>query len=166
MMKKKLIEVALPLEAINREAAREKSIQHGHPSTLRLWCAETVPQPLPVPRVGQDRGELGHDPVAVSRQCVLEPVKRLYDTHRRPAQYSLLGAVGLKAIVSLSSLIDRRRASVWITTPARCFRNMYTNFGQTPTRGAFRVGGAARVASGCRRDHQAASCDAVSEPLR
>ena len=36
---KKLIEVALPLEAINAEAAREKSIRHGHPSTLHLWWA-------------------------------------------------------------------------------------------------------------------------------
>ncbi|MDA8090380.1 MAG: DUF1156 domain-containing protein [Nitrospiraceae bacterium] len=38
-MKKKLIEVALPLEAINKAAAREKSIRHGHPSTLHLWWA-------------------------------------------------------------------------------------------------------------------------------
>ena len=36
---KKLIEVALPLDDINREAAREKSIRHGHPSTLHLWWA-------------------------------------------------------------------------------------------------------------------------------
>jgi len=36
-MKKKLIEVALPLDAINKESAREKSIRHGHPSTLHLW---------------------------------------------------------------------------------------------------------------------------------
>lgn len=36
---RKLIEVALPLEAINRESAREKSIRHGHPSTLHLWWA-------------------------------------------------------------------------------------------------------------------------------
>ena len=36
---KKLIEVALPLEAINKAAAREKSIRHGHPSTLHLWWA-------------------------------------------------------------------------------------------------------------------------------
>lgn len=35
--KKKLIEVALPLDAINAESAREKSIRHGHPSTLHLW---------------------------------------------------------------------------------------------------------------------------------
>ncbi len=38
-VKRKLIEVALPLDAINREAAREKSIRHGHPSTLHLWWA-------------------------------------------------------------------------------------------------------------------------------
>ena len=39
MATKKLIEVALPLEAINKESAREKSIRHGHPSTLHLWWA-------------------------------------------------------------------------------------------------------------------------------
>ncbi len=40
--RKKLIEVALPLEAINREAAREESIRHGHPSSMHL-----VQAPLP-----------------------------------------------------------------------------------------------------------------------
>ena len=39
VLKRKLIEVALPLETINRESAREKSIRHGHPSTLHLWWA-------------------------------------------------------------------------------------------------------------------------------
>ena len=38
-VRKKLIEVALPLDAINKAAAREKSIRHGHPSTLHLWWA-------------------------------------------------------------------------------------------------------------------------------
>jgi len=37
--RKKLIEVALPLEAINAAASREKSIRHGHPSTLHLYWA-------------------------------------------------------------------------------------------------------------------------------
>lgn len=37
--RKKLIEVALPLEAINIASAKEKSIRHGHPSTLHLWWA-------------------------------------------------------------------------------------------------------------------------------
>jgi Protein of unknown function (DUF1156) len=45
--KKKLIEVALPLEAINKASAREKSIRHGHPSTLHLWWAR---RPLAVAR--------------------------------------------------------------------------------------------------------------------
>lgn len=37
--KKKLIEVALPLDKINEACVREKSIRHGHPSTLHLWWA-------------------------------------------------------------------------------------------------------------------------------
>ena len=44
---RKLIEVALPLDAINVAAAREKSIRHGHPSTLHLWWAR---RPLAVAR--------------------------------------------------------------------------------------------------------------------
>ena len=38
-IRRKLIEVALPLDVINAESAREKSIRHGHPSTLHLWWA-------------------------------------------------------------------------------------------------------------------------------
>lgn len=38
-MNKKLIEVAIPLQAINEASGREKSIRHGHPSTLHLWWA-------------------------------------------------------------------------------------------------------------------------------
>lgn len=38
-VRRKLIEVALPLEAINAASTREKSIRHGHPSTLHLWWA-------------------------------------------------------------------------------------------------------------------------------
>ena len=37
--RRKLIEVALPLDAINAASRREKSIRHGHPSTLHLWWA-------------------------------------------------------------------------------------------------------------------------------
>src|SRR5262245_54149532 len=37
--RRKLIEVSIPLNAINSESAREKSIRHGHPSTLHLWWA-------------------------------------------------------------------------------------------------------------------------------
>ena len=44
---RKLIEVALPLDSINAAAVREKSIRHGHPSTLHLWWAR---RPLAVAR--------------------------------------------------------------------------------------------------------------------
>ncbi|MBC6402742.1 MAG: DUF1156 domain-containing protein, partial [Hyphomonadaceae bacterium] len=37
--RRKLIEVAMPLDVINRASVREKSIRHGHPSTLHLWWA-------------------------------------------------------------------------------------------------------------------------------
>ena len=39
ILRKKLIEVALPLDVINKASGREKSIRHGHPSTLHLWWA-------------------------------------------------------------------------------------------------------------------------------
>ncbi|MFM9876500.1 MAG: DUF1156 domain-containing protein [Rhodoglobus sp.] len=38
-VKRKLIEVSIPLDEINKQSAREKSIRHGHPSTLHLWWA-------------------------------------------------------------------------------------------------------------------------------
>lgn len=55
---KKLIEVALPLDAINTAAAREKSIRHGHPSTLHLWWAR---RPLAAARA-VIFSQLVHDP--------------------------------------------------------------------------------------------------------
>jgi putative DNA methylase len=38
-IRKKLIEISIPLEAINAASARDKSMRHGHPSTLHLWWA-------------------------------------------------------------------------------------------------------------------------------
>ena len=55
---KKLIEVALPLDAINEAAAKEKSIRHGHPSTLHLWWAR---RPLAAARA-VIFGQLVYDP--------------------------------------------------------------------------------------------------------
>ena len=55
---RKLIEVALPLDAINVAAAREKSIRQGHPSTLHLWWAR---RPLAAARA-VIFGQLVNDP--------------------------------------------------------------------------------------------------------
>ena len=67
--KKKLIEVALPMEAINKASAREKSIRHGHPSTRYLFDRYKPPafqepfagvlpasRPLPAPAVSTGTG--------------------------------------------------------------------------------------------------------------
>ena len=75
---KKLIEVALPLEAINRESAREKSIRHGHPSTLHLWWAR---RPL---------GGLSSDPIRFSTSTI--PL--LIPTNSRPRKRSRLSGSG------------------------------------------------------------------------
>jgi putative DNA methylase len=72
--RKKLIEVALPLEDINREAAREKSIRHGHPSTLHLWWAR---RPL-----AACRAVLFSSLVDDPSECVAELMK---DTTKRKA---------------------------------------------------------------------------------
>jgi putative DNA methylase len=70
--KKKLIEVALPLEDINREAAREKSIRHGHPSTLHLWWAR---RPLAACRAVLF-ASLVDDPSECVEELLAQPAKR------------------------------------------------------------------------------------------
>ncbi len=60
----KLIEVALPLDAINRASTREKSIRHGHPSTLHLWWAR---RPLAAARA-VIFGQMVDDPSAVPEE--------------------------------------------------------------------------------------------------
>lgn len=78
--RKKLIEVALPLEEINIASAREKSIRHGHPSTLHLWWAR---RPLATCRavlfssIIDDPGEEGV-PQALLDQIDLLPLHHKY----------------------------------------------------------------------------------------
>ena len=72
MPKRKLIEVALPLETINRESAREKAIRHGHPSTLHLWWAR---RPLAAARAVLF-AQLVDDPSAHSDRFPTEDAQR------------------------------------------------------------------------------------------
>lgn len=83
---KKLIEVALPLDDINEAAAREKSIRHGHPSTLHLWWAR---RPLAAARavifaqmVNDPGGERGYYAGKTKQQANHER-ERLFDIMRR-----------------------------------------------------------------------------------
>ena len=70
--KKKLIEVALPLAAINAASAREKSIRHGHPSTLHLWWAR---RPLAAARAVLF-AQLVDDPSGYADTLLSDPKKR------------------------------------------------------------------------------------------
>jgi putative DNA methylase len=82
--KKKLIEVAIPLGKINEESAREKSIRHGHPSTLHLWWAR---RPLAAARAVLF-AQLVDDPSAHPDKFPTEEARdaerqRLFDIMRR-----------------------------------------------------------------------------------
>ena len=67
--RKKLIEVALPLDAINKASAREKSIRHGHPSTLHLWWAR---RPLATARA-VIFAQMVDDPSTYVTHCLIAP---------------------------------------------------------------------------------------------
>ena len=71
-IKKKLIEVALPLNAINTASAREKSIRHGHPSTLHLWWAR---RPLATARA-VIFAQMADDPSGYVDVLLSDPKKR------------------------------------------------------------------------------------------
>ena len=97
MPKKKLIEVALPLDAINAQSAREKSIRHGHPSTLHLWWAR---RPLATARAVLF-SQLVDDPSAHEEQ------------YRSEAEQS--GVVDIDAAVQARILAERERLFDLIT---------------------------------------------------
>src|SRR5450756_107063 len=73
---KKLIEVALPLDAINKASAREKSIRHGHPSTLHLWWAR---RPLAAARA-VIFSQMVDDPSACAEEF---PTEEMQDAERQ-----------------------------------------------------------------------------------
>src|SRR5713101_448827 len=97
--RKKLIEVALPLNAINKASAREKSIRHGHPSTMHLWWAR---RPLAACRAVLF-ASLVDDP----SECV-EPL--LADQAKRRAAEKVLAAQR-KARETRKALFDKAQAA-------------------------------------------------------
>lgn len=105
-VKRKLIEVSLPLEEINAQSAREKSIRHGHPSTLHLWWAR---RPLATARavlfaqlvddpsndIDEYRAEAERngyeDPDAWAEHRVKQERERLFDLIRQMVNWNNLG---------------------------------------------------------------------------
>ncbi len=109
---RKLIEVALPLDAINAASAREKSIRHGHPSTLHLWWAR---RPLAAARavifaqMVDDPGSWIDDPEAAAQER-----KRLFD---------LLEKLVLWENTSNEALLDLARAEIRASWERTCAAN-------------------------------------------
>ena len=101
--RKKLIEVALPLDAINAAAAREKSIRHGHPSTLHLWWAR---RPLAAARA-VIFAQMVDDPSAYVDVLLSDPTKK------RAAQRALKKRRGessdRQALADMASELERER---------------------------------------------------------
>jgi putative DNA methylase len=107
--RKKLIEVALPLQAINAASAREKSIRHGHPSTLHLWWAR---RPLAAARA-VIFSQIVDDPSS-------DPDMLAYDTADREAAiatartalHDLIRELVLWESTTNEAVLDRARAEI------------------------------------------------------
>ena len=103
-MRKKLIEVALPLDAINRAAAKEKSIRHGHPSTLHLWWAR---RPLAAARAVVF-GQMVDDPSA----CPEEFPTEAEQTRERDRLFALIEELVQWKSTSNEDVLKRARAEI------------------------------------------------------
>lgn len=114
---KKLIEVALPLDDINAAAAREKSIRHGHPSTLHLWWAR---RPLAAARAvlfaqlvndpGYQR-ELGY---GVNKQKAERKREKLFDIIRDLVKWEN---------TNNEEVLNRAREAIWESWRETCHLN-------------------------------------------
>jgi putative DNA methylase len=109
---KKLIEVALPLDAINAACTREKSIRHGHPSTLHLWWAR---RPLAAAR-SVIFAQLVNDPASLwEAQHPGEkpsPQQRSAFTKRRKELFNLIEELVLWENTTNETVLDRARAEI------------------------------------------------------
>jgi putative DNA methylase len=113
--KKKLIEVALPLEAINKASAREKSIRHGHPSTLHLWWAR---RPLAAARA------------VIFAQMVDDPSAHpdIFKTEKaqekeRQRLFKIIEDLVLWENTTNEDVLQRARDEIWQSWRATCAEN-------------------------------------------
>src|SRR5438094_8774357 len=115
LIRRKLIEVALPLAAINKAAKREKSIRHGHPSTLHLWWAR---RPLAAARA------------VIFAQIVDDPSSHpdLFKTERaqekeRQRLFRIIEELVLWENTTNEEVLERARAEIWQSWRAACAEN-------------------------------------------
>ncbi len=102
--RKKLIEVSLPLDAINAASRREKSIRHGHPSTLHLWWAR---RPLAAARA-LIFAQMVDDPSAVPEEF---PTKEAQDRERKRL-FELLEQLVLWKSTTNEDLLESARREI------------------------------------------------------
>src|SRR5438093_5121554 len=111
-VKKKLIEVALPLEAINKASAREKSIRHGHPSTLHLWWAR---RPLAAARA-VIFAQMVDDPSAYPDEFPTEEAQE----QERQRLFRLIEELVLWENTTNEAVLARARTEIWKSWRATC----------------------------------------------
>jgi putative DNA methylase len=112
MQRKKLIEVALPLDAINKASAREKAIRHGHPSTLHLWWAR---RPLAAARA-VIFAQMVDDP---SSHPDLFPTEQAQEKERQRLFRIIEDLVQWENTTN-EEVLERARAEIWQSWRAAC----------------------------------------------
>lgn len=112
ILRKKLIEVALPLEAINAASAREKSIRHGHPSTLHLWWAR---RPLAAARA-VIFAQMVDDPSSVPEEF---PTPEAQEQERRRLFRIIEDLVQWENTTN-EEVLERARAEIWKSWRRAC----------------------------------------------
>lgn len=117
---KKLIEVALPLDDINKACAREKSIRHGHPSTLHLWWAR---RPLAAARAVLF-AQLVNDPSwKYSDEDLKKPAVKGVITKRRSELFKLISELVLWENTTNERVLERARAEIRSSWRETCEAN-------------------------------------------
>src|SRR5208282_6061583 len=114
-LKKKLIEVALPLDAINKASAREKSIRHGHPSTLHLWWAR---RPLAAARA-VIFAQMVDDP---SAHPDLFPTEKAQEKERQRL-FRIIEDLVLWENTTNETVLQAARAEIWQSWRRACAEN-------------------------------------------
>jgi putative DNA methylase len=116
---KKLIEVALPLDAINVAAAREKSIRHGHPSTLHLWWAR---RPLAAARA-VIFAQMVNDPGYQQGGGFKYGVNKEKAAIERERLFKIIEDLVQWENTSNEEVLDRARAEIWRSWRETCELN-------------------------------------------
>jgi putative DNA methylase len=114
-IKKKLIEVALPLDAINKASAREKSIRHGHPSTLHLWWAR---RPLATARA-VIFAQMVDDP---SGHPDLFPTEKAQEKERQRL-FKIIGDLVVWENTTNEEVLQKARDEIWQSWRRTCAEN-------------------------------------------